>query len=112
MRAAGEDKKMKRYAIYFKLQPGKKEEYAYMHAHIWPEMSKALDLAGYRNYSIWNRGDELFAYFEIKDLEAANNFLAGQEIYKKWRDEMEKYVYIEPGTGKKEWFMDELFYHE
>jgi L-rhamnose mutarotase len=103
---------MERYGIFFKLKPGKAEGYEKAHAEIWPEMSEALDAAGMRNYSIWREGDMLFAYYEVKNRDRMNKILAECEVYQKWRDLMEEYVYIEPVTGQKEWEMKNVFYHE
>ena len=40
------------------------EEYQKRHDQIWPEMTAMLNEAGIHNYTIWNIGDELFAYME------------------------------------------------
>ena len=103
---------MERIGVFFKLKPGKKGEYIERHDHIWPEMKRVLDDAGFRNYSIWNHNDMLFGYYELKDSEYAKRFLAQNETFCKWRIEMEAYIYIEPGSGQKEWFMDLVFFHE
>jgi L-rhamnose mutarotase len=102
---------MKRIGIFFKLKPGKKAEYCKRHAEIWPEMTEVLDMAGFRNYSIFSEGDMLFAYYEIKDIERAGKILAQSEVYARWRDEMEEFVFIDE-NGQKEWLMKQVFYHE
>ncbi len=102
---------MERYGIFFKLKPGKAEGYEKAHAEIWPEMTEALTLAGMRNYSIWREGDMLFAYYETRSLERTNKVLAECEVYWRWRDIMEEFVYVDP-SGQKEWNMKNVFYHE
>ncbi len=102
---------MGRYGVFYKLKVGKKEEYIKRHKEIPPEISDLLDQAGYRNYSIWCEGDMLFGYYELEDQQRANEILSKSEKYAWWRNEMEKYVYKEPETGKKEWSMNEIFYH-
>ena len=103
---------MKRFGVFYKLKPGKREAYIKRHEEIWPEISELLDLAGFRNYSIWNEGDFLFGYYECKDSERAEKLLAGNPVYGKWRDEMEEYIYMDPQTKQKEWFMKCVFFHE
>jgi L-rhamnose mutarotase len=102
---------MERKALFFRLKPGTKEEYVQRHKDIWPEMRELLSLAGFRNYSIWNYGDMLFACYEMEDPSKAEEILKNSEVYARWRRDMEKYVYIEPVTNQKEWPMTEVFYH-
>lgn len=102
---------MERYGIFFKLQEGKAEGYEKAHAEIWPEMTEALTLAGMRNYSIWREGDMLFAYYETRSLERTSEILSQCEVYQRWRDLMEEFVYIDE-FGQKEWNMKNVFYHE
>lgn len=103
---------MERKALYFKLKPGMREGYVQRHNEIWPEMRTLLTLAGFRNYSIWNLGEMLFAYYEIEDQKGAENILSKSEVYARWRRDMERYVTLEPVTGQKEWPMTEVFYHK
>ena len=103
---------MDRFGVFYKLKPGKKAEYIKRHEEIWPEVSELLDIAGFRNYTIWNEGDFLFGYYEIKDPDKAEKLLAGSPVYMKWRDEMEEYIYKDPKTKQKEWFMECVFFHE
>ena len=74
-------------------------------------MRDVLTEAGFRNYSIWNRGDMLFAYYEVDDEERMAGVLAASAVFAEWRAWMEEAVYVEPGTGRKEWPMEMVFYH-
>lgn len=60
------------------------EEYKKRHDQIWPEMLEVLDKAGINNYSIWNSGQDLFAYYEVKDLDYSDKVQAESEIVAKW----------------------------
>lgn len=82
------------------------------HEQIWPEMRKLLDEAGFRNYSIWNTEEKLFAYYELEDEARTESIIHSSSIYRKWRDQMEEYVYLDPQTGQKEWPMEMVFYHK
>ena len=52
------------------------EEYQKRHDQIWPEMTAMLNEAGIHNYTIWNIGDELFAYMEC-DIDLGGNTISG-----------------------------------
>ena len=75
---------MTRVGIYFRVKEGRSEAYAKAHANIWPGMREVLNEAGICNYSIWNLGEMLFAYYEVEDMKHMNQVLASSEIYKKW----------------------------
>lgn len=102
---------MERIVIYFKIKLGKRDEYVRRHNEIWPEMLKVLDDAGFRNYSIWNLGNDLFAYYEMKDPQRAKEILASSGVYAKWREEMEEYIFIDE-KDQKEWPMEMVFFSE
>lgn len=55
---------MKRIGEMIKVKPEKLEEYKYHHAHAWPEIKEMIKKCNIQNYSIYNRGDYLFAYYE------------------------------------------------
>lgn len=103
---------MERIAVFFKLKPGMAEAYKERHDRIWPEMSEALCSAGIKNYSIWRKDDMLFGYYETEDAQRADTVLQSLPIYAKWRNEMEEYIYKESVTGRKEWPMELMFFHE
>ncbi|PUU91698.1 MULTISPECIES: L-rhamnose mutarotase [Halanaerobium] len=65
------------------------EEYKKRHDEIWPEMLELLDKAGIKNYSIWNSGRELFAYYECENVEKADRVQSESEIVAKWNLHME-----------------------
>ena len=60
---------MERVAFTMKLLPGAEAEYRRRHAAVWPEMLEALRAAGCRDYSIYQRDDDLFGVFEVDDFE-------------------------------------------
>lgn len=82
--------------------PGKLEEYVQRHNKIWPEMTKMLDDAGIRNYSIWNFGNELYGYFECDDLQKTQQFQATSEVNMNWQASMAGIMEMdkEPATGE------------
>jgi len=102
---------VQRIGILFRLKPGTKEEYRKRHDHIWQEVRDVLTQAGIHNYSIWNHDEILFAYFETEDLEKAQRTMDSSEIFQKWRKYMEDVVLVDPASGQKEYFMEQVFYH-
>lgn len=103
---------MERVAVFFKIIPGKEEEYEQAHAQIWPEMRRVLDDAGFRNYSIWRKDTKLFAYYEVKNPKRCEEVLTKSEVYRKWREYMKNFVWYDPDTGQAEYFMKQVFYSE
>ena len=77
-----------RSAFILRVRPECVDEYVKAHREVWPEMLDALRGAGIRNYSIFRAGYEMFGYFEADDLDAAEGFLAQQDICVRWQDAM------------------------
>ena len=77
-----------RTGFVLQVRPDKIDEYVEAHRHVWPEMLEALRGAGIRNYTIFRAGASVFGYFEADDLEAADRFLAAQEVSARWQDAM------------------------
>jgi len=77
-----------RTGFVLRVRPDKIQQYVEAHANVWPEMLEALRSAGIRNYTIFRAGNEVFGYFEADDLEAAERYLASQEVNTRWQDTM------------------------
>jgi L-rhamnose mutarotase len=107
---------MKRYGMVIGVRPEKLSEYAQIHAAVWPEITRLLTEAGVRNYSIFQKDELLFGYFEYHgdDLETAFKRMNAEPIVKQW------YAVCEPcqvplATRKPgEWWaeMAEVFHME
>jgi L-rhamnose mutarotase len=84
-----------------RLLPGAEAEYRRRHASIWPEMSAALRAAGARDYSIFIRGDDLFAYLEVDDFAAFRASMAATEVNDRWQADMASLIdpLTDPATG-------------
>jgi L-rhamnose mutarotase len=74
-----------RTGFVLNVRPDRIGEYVEAHRHVWPEMLDALRGAGIRNYTIFRAGESVFGYFEADDLEAADRFLAAQEVSTRWQ---------------------------
>jgi L-rhamnose mutarotase len=77
-----------RSAFVLRVRPECVDEYVEAHRAVWPEMLEALKGAGIRNYTIFRAGNEMFGYFEADDLDAAERYLAQQEVSTRWQDAM------------------------
>ena len=77
-----------RTGFVLRVRPDKIDEYVEAHANVWPEMRDALSSAGIRNYTIFRAGTQVFGYFEAEDLDAAERYLAAQEVCTRWQNAM------------------------
>ena len=77
--------------VCFQLQvdPGRLAEYRDRHAAVWPDMLRAIEASGRRNYSLFLRDDGLLiGYYEVDDDEAAQASLANDPRTAPWEAEM------------------------
>lgn len=100
------------YRLAWKAHVDNIEEYKKRHDEIWPEMTAMLNEAGIHNYTIWNVGDELFAYLECHiDLEESMRIQRESEVAKRWTKHMEGILRYDETTG---WSvpLKQVFLHE
>jgi L-rhamnose mutarotase len=107
---------MTRHGMVIGVRPEKLEEYKRLHAAVWPEVLRLLTEAGVRNYSIFQKDDLLFGYFEFHgdDLAASFRRMNAEPIVKEW------YAVCEPcqaplaSRKPDEWWaeMTEVFHME
>ena len=67
----------KKYAWTWKVKPECLDEYVKMHNNPWPEIMEEHTKAGYRNYSIFQNGNQFFYCFECDDIKYANEYIEG-----------------------------------
>ena len=103
---------MQRIAFRLRVKPGKLDEYIHHHAQVWPELLADLHAAGYRNYSIFSDGLELFGYFETQDLEAAQAAMANSDANRRWQEFMAEFLEtpVDPEGKKAMHFLPEVFH--
>jgi L-rhamnose mutarotase len=96
-----------------RILPGKYDEYVRRHNEIWPEVTEALNKAGIHNYTIWSNGDEIFGYYECKDLTFTKKALINIPIFHKWREYMKDVMVMDTDskTNKSSGFIM-VFHHE
>lgn len=84
--------KSNKYAWTWKVKEEYLEEYVRMHLEPWPEILEEHTRAGYRNYSIFQNGNQFFYCFECEDVAAANAYIAGSEACGRWNEITSKMV--------------------
>ncbi len=92
---------MERVAFTMKLLPGAEAEYRRRHAAVWPEMLDALRAAGCRDYSIYQRDDDLFGVFEVEDFDRFRAMMEASPVNARWQADMAALIdpCIDPATG-------------
>ena len=83
---------MARYGKLYRIRPESIDEYEKAHQEMWPEMQKLIKDAGFKNYSIFARGDgTLFGYWEHDDLEAGFSKIKDSPVRLKWEEYMNNF---------------------
>lgn len=102
---------MERIGFSMRLLPGAEAEYRKRHAEVWPEMLAELRAAGARNYSIFQRGEDLFAYLEVEDFERFRAYMNASPINDRWQADMGRLIdpLTDPATGFHR-RLDEVFH--
>ena len=102
---------MERVGFVMRLLPGQEAEYRRRHAAVWPEMLDALRAAGAHDYSIFLRGEDLFGYLEVDDLERFQREIAASDVNTRWQREMAGLIdpLTDPATGFHR-RLDEVFH--
>jgi L-rhamnose mutarotase len=92
---------MERVGFTMRILPGQEAEYRRRHAAVWPEMLAALKAAGARDYSIYLRGRDLFAYLVVDDFAAFRAAMAASPVNARWQSEMAALIdpLTDPATG-------------
>jgi L-rhamnose mutarotase len=100
---------MRRTCFTLQVDPGRLAEYRERHARVWPEMLAALRDAGWRDYSIFLRGDGLLVgYFEAEDPAAAQAAMAASPVAGRWETEMAPF-FADGRADETRHVLDEVF---
>jgi L-rhamnose mutarotase len=105
---------MKRYGQVIGIRPEHLTEYVTAHAAVWPGVLDRIRESNIRNYSIFLRGDRLFAYFEYvgDDFEADMARMAADPETQRWWEWMMPLQDPLPDRAEGEWWasMEEVFH--
>ncbi|HPE76401.1 MAG TPA: L-rhamnose mutarotase [Draconibacterium sp.] len=105
---------MKRYGQIIGVKPEHFEEYKKYHAAVWPDVLKMITLCNIRNYSIFHKDNQLFAYFEYHGTDFAADMakMAADPTTQKWWAVMEPMQQPVETRKEGEWWanMEEVFH--
>jgi L-rhamnose mutarotase len=105
---------MHRIAFRLRVREDRLEEYKAHHQQVWPELLADMHAAGYRNYSIFADGPELFGYLECDDWDAAQQALASSDANRRWQAFMRDYLAtpVDPDDAGSMRMLEPVFYME
>ncbi len=77
---------MKRFGQVIGIKPEKLEEYKKLHTQVWPDVLEIIKNCNMRNYTIFQKDNFLFAYFEYvgDDFEADMAKMAADPTTQDW----------------------------
>lgn len=105
---------MHRIAFRLRVKPNRLDEYLEIHRTVWPDLLADMRAAGYRNYSIFADGNELFGYLECDDWDAAQKALASSDANRRWQAWMTEYLEtpVDPDLERPLHLLDRVFFME
>lgn len=105
---------MKRYGQIIGVKPEHFEEYKKYHAAVWPDVLKMITECNIRNYSIYHKDNQLFAYFEYVGTDFAADMakMAADPTTQKWWSVMIPMQQPVENRQPGEWWanMEEVFH--
>lgn len=105
---------MRRIGEMIKIRPEKLAEYKKYHADPWPEVTAMIESCNIHNYSIYQRGDYLFAYYEYtgEDFEKDMKKMASDPKTREWWDVVKPFQEPLADRNDGEWWsgMEEVFH--
>lgn len=91
---------MTRHCFRLQVRPDRMTEYVERHAAVWPDMLRALERTGWRNYSLFLGEDGLLiGYVEVDDLDVAVAGMAETEVNARWQAEMARF-FVDLGDAR------------
>ncbi len=105
---------MQRIAFRLRVREDRLEEYKTLHQQVWPELLADMHAAGYRNYSIFADGADLFGYLECDDWDAAQRRMSSSDANRRWQNFMADYLAtpVDPDDIGSVTMMESVFFME
>ncbi len=105
---------MKRYGQVIGVRPERIAEYKAYHANVWPEVLNTIRACNIRNYTIFLKGNRLYAYFEYlgQDFAADMAKMAADAKTQEWWSIMNPMQQPLESRAAGEWWadMEEVFH--
>ena len=105
---------MRRFGQLIGLRPERYDEYVKAHADVWPGVLAKIRDCNIRNYSIFHRDGQLFAYFEYvgDDFEGDMQQMADDPETQRWWDWMKPMQEPLADREEGEWWveLEEVFH--
>jgi len=99
---------MERVCFLLRVRDDRLDEYRRRHRDVWPEMLEALSGCGWRNYSLFLRGDGLLVgYLETDDFERALACMDERDVNSRWQAEMAPFFEL-PGEDRPDTGLERL----
>lgn len=77
----------------FRIAPGTEHEYRRRHDAIWPEMVESMRRAGFRDYTLFRRGDSVVAVCECEpDVQTCFARFVAEGVSQRWQEWMKDIV--------------------
>lgn len=103
---------MRRFGRVIRVRPEQRDAYVAMHASPPSELLDDLRARNVRNYSIFLRGDLLFAYFEYTGSDLEADMAGGSDAGNRWAEQIRPLLEPMADGRTGEWWadMDEVFH--
>lgn len=105
---------MKRFGQIIGVDPQRFDEYKKYHAQVWPEILAMIHDCNIRNYSIFHKDNQLFAYFEYVGTDFAADMakMTADSKTQEWWSIMEPMQRPVSTRAQGEWWanMEEVFH--
>lgn len=105
---------MPRVCFQLRVDPDRLDEYRRRHAAVWPEMLRAIEASGRRNYSLFLRPDGLLiGYYETDSADRSDACLAASRVAAAWEEHMAE-LFIGQGerADQSATILEEVFHLE
>jgi L-rhamnose mutarotase len=98
----GTERSTERVGHVWRVKPGKADEYARLHATVWPELEQLLLAAGVSTYTIYAWGEILFSHLATEDFAKLVARFNGDPVAQRWEEQFRgilEYPNADPDTG-------------
>ena len=88
--------------LYWTIRAGMAAEYDRVHATVWPRLEQRMRELGVVRFSIFRRGEEVFAHLTVTDYPAFTRAYAADLVAQEWERQFDDLLLVEhpdPETG-------------